>query len=482
MVNSPEKNIRQTPLVDAVLQARQRGLRPMQIPGHKYRYVADGEQAFGGELLNSLVRDDVALQGGADDNAYSGGHLIAAEKLYADAIGAEHTRFLVGGSSQGNIAAFLAIGGDDVPVVVDRTSHRSALAGLILSGSRPVWVMPSIHPEFGIPNGMDFQTVVHHADSAAAVFVTSPAYVGTLSNIAALARECHARQIPLVIDQAWGAHLDFGVRGVPSALRSGADLVITSIHKALLGYSQTATISSRGNLIDAQKLDRAVDLTATTSPSATLLASIDATRAVMEVDGLAELERVTEIVGEAHRRLARIPGVVVLNLEPDLYLDPLKITLWLPRTGFTGTEIAQVLWESGVGVETADSDTLVMSCVVGDTAEHIDFACRIIEHVLGGESRSPRPSMPAAVWRIEPDVVMTPRQAAFAARERVELALSVGRISAEQFCPYPPGVPIIGPGERITQEIIDGIAVAAGVGRVAYSSDPTLRTIQVVCQ
>jgi len=167
------------PLVAALKAARAGRLRPMQIPGHKYRYVSGTSDAVGVEWLHDIIRDDVALQGGADDNAFSNGYLPAAEALYARAIGADHSRFLVGGSSQGNIAALLTVARDGMKVAVDRTSHRSALSGLVLSGAVPQWVYPEIHPEFGLPVGLGAAALASAADCSA-VFVTSPAYVGTI--------------------------------------------------------------------------------------------------------------------------------------------------------------------------------------------------------------------------------------------------------------------------------------------------------------
>ncbi len=467
------------PLVAAVLAARAREMQPLQIPGHKWRYQDGATDVVGFDLLHTLVRDDVPLQGGADDNAFSGRVLACAEELYAEAIGADHTRFLVGGSSQGNIAALLTVAGDDQAVAVDRTSHRSALSGLVLSGAVPQWIYPDIHPEFGIPVGMPVAAL--EGINAEAVFVTSPAYVGTMTNIGTLAAACHAADRTLVVDQAWGAHFDFGVGGYVGALQAGADIAVTSVHKALLGYSQTATISCRGNRVDMHRFNRSVDATATTSPSATLLASIDATRMVMQEFGSDAIGQAVETTREARRILASVSGVVVFD-EASLgcVVDPLKIALWLPRAGCTGVELAEALWREGHGVESADNDTLVMTVSLVDERDVvIGIATKLAGMIekMRGASRS---GMPSAVWSIRPEVVMSPRTATFAPRRRVALGDAVGEISAEQFCPYPPGVPLIGPGERVTEEVVAAIEMAGRVGRVAYNSDATLKTIEVV--
>ncbi|MEY4348443.1 MAG: hypothetical protein RIS43_862 [Actinomycetota bacterium] len=469
-----------TPLVDAVRAARQAERRPLQIPGHKGRYSSDDRDVLGADLLHDLVRDDMPLQGGADDNYYSNAFLTKAETLYASAIGAAHTRFLVGGSSQGNIAAMLTIAYDGASIAVDRTSHRSALAGLVLSGANPTWIYPNIHPEFGIPIGISSLDAL---TNETAVFLTSPAYVGTLTNLAPIISSAHSTARIVAVDQAWGAHLDFGVGNIKSALQCGADVVVTSIHKALLGYSQTATISISDRAIDTARVDRAVDTTATTSPSATLLASIDATRAVMQRDGHRAIERAIEIADEVRKVLRAVTGVVVIDSDSTgVSVDPLKVTLWLPRTGLTGTEIAAMLWNEGHGVETADSDTIVMTISVADDRGTVLDIANKIARFIAAQRRDARTPMPSAVWQIRPDVAMTPRAAYFAPRRRIALKDAAGQISAEQFCPYPPGVPLLGPGERVTQEVIEAIAIAGNSGRVAYCSDSTLETIEVVAQ
>ena len=251
---SPETRM---PLVDAVRQARSESRHPLQIPGHKYRYSQDAE-AVGYALLHDLVRDDMPLQGGADNLAGTHRLLEKAESLYAAAIGATHTRFSIGGSSQANIAAMLAISSPGRRVAVDRTSHRSVLAGLVLSGAVPEWIFPDVHPEFGLPVGVQPSSVSAIDVDVTAVFVTSPTYVGTIGDIAGLSQAAHELGVPLMTDQAWGAHLDYlPGRG---ALANGADIAVTSIHKALMGYSATAIVSTRGDRIDKHRLDQVVAL------------------------------------------------------------------------------------------------------------------------------------------------------------------------------------------------------------------------------
>jgi len=453
-----------------------RGQRPLQIPGHKGRYSADAA-ALGDDLLRRLVRDDIPLQGGVDDNAFTNQYLEQAERLWSLAVGADFCRFLVGGSSQGNIAALTAVTHPGRAVAVDRTSHRSAHAALVISGARPHWVYPDLHPEFGLPIGIP--DVSHLPDDASALFITSPSYVGTLCDVGALAGAAHDRGIPIVVDQAWGAHLEF-LRG-RGAVALGADVSVTSVHKALMGYSQTAVVSLREGIVDAAYLARCVDLVATTSPSGTLLASIDATREVMEREGFVALDRTIELVRGMRARLAGVKGLVVLD-ESNVAtgVDPFKVTLWLPRTGVSGIDLNDRLAGLGHGPESADRDTLVLTITLLDEPEFVEQVTDMLIGLIEELRAEPRAGVSAAVWSVEPEVVLTPREAFFATRRRIDLVDAVGEVSAEQFCPYPPGVPLLAPGERVTSAAVDAIVAAGQTGRVAYSSDPTLVTIEVV--
>lgn len=465
------------PLVDAWYVARARRSNSMQIPGHKMRYGREGVTSFADDLLAPLLRDDIPLQGGVDDNLYSGRFLEKAEALWAEAIGADHSRFLVGGSTQGNIAALTSVVAPDVTICVDRTSHRSAHAGLVTSGATPRWILPRIHPEFGVPIGVAAEDI--DMTGAYALFVTSPAYVGTITDVAPLADLCHGQNSVLIVDQAWGAHLDFMPGG--GALARGADVVTTSVHKALTGYSQTAVTSLKGHRVLPSTLSHGVDLTATTSPSATLLASIDATRVALLRDGGATFTSLVEATAQARTSLARVPGLVVLD-EANLgcAMDPLKLTIWVPRTGTTGAAIAASLWEVGIGVEAADADTVIMTVTIADDPDSLVDLVATLTSVIEAQRTDPRVPAPAATWQIHPDVVLTPRDAYFAHRVRMSLREAIGKVSTEQFCPYPPGVPLLAPGERVTEEVVEAIEVAGRTTRMAYCSDPTAQTIEVV--
>jgi lysine decarboxylase len=201
----------------------------------------------------------------------------------------------------------------------------------------------------------------------------------------------------------------------------------------------------------------------------------------MEAHGPVALERAIASVAQMRVRLRKVPGLVVVDeLELGQPCDPLKLTLWLPRTGADGSELAEALWRQGNGVETADTDSIVVTMSMLDEPDFCREVSDMLAELIEAQRGPARLPAPAALWQVVPDVVVSPREAYFAERRRVPLASAIGEVSAEQFCPYPPGVPLLGPGERVTAQIVEDITQAGRIGRVAYCSDPSLQTIEVL--
>lgn len=411
----------------------------------------------------------------------SRGVLEQAERRAARLWGADMCRFSVGGSTHGNQALALAVARPGERVVVARTLHRSMLLGLVLAGLEPVWVRPEVDPRHGLPHGVSataLEAALASAPDARAVLVGDPSYVGTVGDVAALAAVAHRHDVPLVVDAAWGAHLGFHPALPPHALAAGADAVVTSAHKALPAWSQGALVLARTGRIGRARLDAAVEATATTSPSGAILASIDAARALLERDGEALLGPVVEAVAAVRARLARVPGLVVLD-GPSL--DPTRLVLVLPGTGADGNAVEADLLAAGMPVEMADRDTVVAMVTLADTPAGIeDLAIVLAESVTRHRARA-RPVVTSGVWAVDPVVVTSPREAFFARRESVPIARAVGRVSAELVAPYPPGIPVLAPGEEVTPAVVEALRAAGAAGsRIAYAADPTVRTLDVV--
>jgi lysine decarboxylase len=411
----------------------------------------------------------------------SAGVLAEAEARAARLWGADACRFSVGGSTHGNQALALAVARPGDAVVVSRTLHRSLLLGLVLAGLVPVWVRPAVDPVDGLPRGIavaDVAAALSAHPDARAVFVGDPSYVGTLSDVDGLAAVANAHGLPLVVDAAWGAHFGFHPALPVHALGRGADALVTSAHKMLPAYSQAALVLARTERLDRDRLDRCFEATHTTSPAGAILASTDAVRALLERDGERLLGRLVALVGLARERLAAIEGLAVLS-GPGV--DPTKLVLALAGTGADGIAVERDLVAAGMPVEMADRDTVAAIVTVADdeatVAAFVDTLAASIERW-----REPaRQAVAAAAWAVEPTTVLPPREAFFARPERVEIGRAVGRVSAELVAPYPPGIPVLAPGELVTAEAVEALVVARDAGiRIAYAADPTLGTLQVV--
>lgn len=459
------------PLLDAWLRFHEDGPNPFTIPGHKHRL----------DLVGDVVATDVPLYAGLDTMSLARGVLADAEARAARAWGVDLCRFSVGGSTHGNQALALAVGRPGDRVVVSRTLHRSMLLGLVLAGLEPVWVRPRVHPDHGLPVGLDPRDVRARLDEhpdATAVFVGDPSYVGTVGDVAALADAAHAHDVPLVVDAAWGAHLGFHPALPPHALAAGADALVTSAHKALPAVSQAALVLARSGRVDPARFDAGVEATATTSPNGAILASTDAARALLERDGEALLGDLLDLVRDARDRLAAVPGLVVLD-GPGV--DPTRLVLVLPGTGADGRAVEADLVGAGLPVELADRDTVVAMTTIADTTSTVDRLVAVLLDSLARHRGRARPVAASGVWAVDPETALSPREAFFAVRETVPATRALGRVSAELVAPYPPGIPVLAPGEVVTTDALEALREARAAGsRIAYAADPTLTTLDVV--
>lgn len=454
----------------AGLERRERLGHSFTTPGHK------GSR----RLTGAAVRGDLGLSGGVDTVKLSNGYLEQAERLAARLWGADSCRFSVGGSTHGNQALALAVGKPGDEVVVSRTLHRSMLLGLVLADLRPIWVRPEIDAASGLPGGLDpaavAKALADHPE-ARAVFIGEPSYVGTFSDVSEHARVAHAAGVPLVLDAAWAAHFGFHPDLPPHPLSAGADAMVTSAHKVLPSYSQAALVLAKHDRIDAGRLARGFESTYTTSPSGQILASIDAARALLERDGPDLITTMLESVARARRRLAQVPGLLVLDGEG---VDPAKLVVVLSGTGAHGVVVESDMIALGMPLEMADRDTLVALVTLADTPQQVDELVEALTSVIERHRSEPRP-IATAGWTIEPEAAMSPRQAFFSDSEAVPVAAAIGRISAELVAPYPPGVPVLAPGELVSNEAVTALSSAKHEGvRIAYAADASLATLRVV--
>ena len=490
LAGAPAADHARAPLVEALWREREQGIVPFTTPGHTLGAGVDG-------ALRSLLGDHIFAADVWLGTATHDRHLRAAEALGAAAWGADRSFYLGNGSSAGNHAFLLATLGPGDEVVVGRDLHTSMLTALVLTGARPVYVTPRLHPELGVGLGIapdDVAAALDAHPAARLVAFVSPTYWGVASDLAAIVAEAHARGVPVYVDEAWGAHFAFHPGLPAAAMTSGADAAVASVHKLLAGLTPGAVLNARGARVDLDRLTSTVHMTQTTSPFVPLLASIDACRRQMALDGEALLDRAITLAREARRRIADIPGLSVVDAErlglPPERHDPTRLVIDVQALGRTGIEVERILrGRYGIAPEMSDLVGIVCLVSVGDTPESIG---RLVA-ALAALAREPRPGAPppgapprmalrssAAAVACGPQA-LSPREAHFAPLRPVALAEATGRVAAELVVPYPPGIPALTPGEVITAEKVDYLSLVARAGmHVCGAADPSLATVRTV--
>ena len=477
---------RVVPLVEALQRYRAAGTVSFSTPGHKQGAGADAE-------LRAMLGDDVFAH---DVWLNTGDHhraLRAAEALAADAWGADRSLFLGNGSTAGNLAFLLATVGPGDEVIVARDVHRSILTGLVLTGARPVFVAPRLHPELQLGLGLapaDVAAALDAHPAARLVVLTSPTYWGVAGDVAGIAAVAHARDIPLYVDEAWGPHFPFHPALPVPALAAGADAAVTSAHKLLGCLSQGALLHLKGPRIDQERVAAAVRSVETTSPSLPILASLDAGRRQMTLHGTELLNRTIALAERARRRLRAVPGLRVLDgAELGAALDPTRLVVDVGGLGLSGCAVERELREyHAVAPEMSDLVGLVFLITIGDTPASID---RLVDSLrtIAATRRQRATDGLAAVLRSAGAAIapgrqaLTPREAHFARTRSVPLAGAAGEVAAEPVIPYPPGMPVLLPGEVVSAEKVAYLRLAAGHGvHIQGPIDSTLATIRVVAE
>ena len=473
-------NLRESaPLLDAYLSYFEKTRTPFTIPGHKQKTRALDAG------LGAVVDGDIPLYGGLDEIKLTNQTLKAAEKLAANLWGADYARFSTGGSTHANQALIFALGQPGDKVAVSRTAHRSVLSALVLAGLEPIWMNPEIDHATGVPLGIPASELERALqEKPVAVLLTEPGYLGTISDLPKLISAAHQQKTPVIFDAAWGGHFGFHPRLPRHAFQLGADALITSTHKALPGYSASALLLARTELLSAERLEQSFETTHTTSPAGAPLASIDGVRALLQTRGE---ELIEDLLNNIHRFKETVQAEFPLPIFlypsdfPDGRFDPSKIVLRVQQLGASGVDIEEDLQQQGVRVEMADRDTIVFLATIADSSADFDHLANVLIPILKRRQEQRRESATALSWSVIPQRATSMRDAYFAKTEMVDAPNAIGRISADLIAPYPPGVAVVAPGEILTEQIVTGLQASRAAGvRIAYATDSTLARFRVV--
>lgn len=475
------------PLFDSLREFVERGQAPFYSPGHK-----------GGRTLDPWFREHIAaldLNNLPDTDTLHcpEGPIAEAERLIADAWGVGESFILVQGSTTGNIAVALSALRPDEPVLVARNAHKSVLAGLVQVGARPIWLEPRWDDGFGVAHGLDADVVerAFGESGAKALWILHPTYYGTTGDIMALAELCRRHDAKLLVDGAHSPHFAFHPDLPVSGEKSGAAATVQSVHKILSGLSQAAVLHVDPAMLDPASVRRALQLIQTTSPHFAIMASIDLARRQMMLQGRELLDQALERARDAATRLAAIPGLQVLRAEhlagagTGLHqLDETKLLIGTAALAADARDVVSRLNRiHGVQPELAGGGHVLCITTIGNTDVDMDRLITGFEEVTaysGLRSGGVRTGVVADLLAVRPETVLTPREAFFAAEESVMLARAVGRTAAEAITPYPPGIPLVMPGEQFSSDVLALLTALRDAGNPISASDPTMGFVKVV--
>jgi arginine decarboxylase len=475
------------------------------VPGHKYGRALPDEPF---EWYRTVMRLDVTELADTDDLHHPEGIILEAQQLAARCYGAEESFMLVGGSTSGNLAMILAVCSRHDVVIVQRNIHKSIGNGLRLAGAQPVFVRPQFDPCTStptIPSLSDLEAVLLANPNAKAIILSTPNYYGVSVELAPYAELAHRFGLPLLVDEAHGAHYSFHPSFPRSAIRSGADAVVQSTHKTLTALTMGAMLHVQGNLIDRQAVGEALAMVQSSSPSYPIMASLDIARAMVESEGPKLFESSLEAVERlraAFKAMSSCPLALVEQEEKGYAAanqsrryDPLRVLLY-DRTGTcSGFDLLDKLAQRNCAAEMADERLVVLLFGIGTTNEDVTKLLEAITDI-GLEIASSHDGN-FAVDKHTHNVITERRDELFEAfsspfrlqraiwndehSERIPIGEAVNRLSAEIVVPYPPGIPLLYPGEPIRESVIRKIQELADKGaRYQGAVDAAMRTIRVM--
>lgn len=470
-----------TPLVDALKNFDKISPAYFCIPSHHRGKGASSSftEVFG----KTVLKYDLTETPLTDDLHEADGAIKEAESLASELFGSDRTFFLVNGTTCANEAMIISSVCEGEKILVARNCHKSVLMGLIISGASPVYIEPEISGVFSAFGSISPEKVElafkNHPDIKAFI-LTSPTYYGIGSDLQKIADICHSHGALLLVDEAHGSHFAFSDKLPKTALSCGADMVSQSTHKTLNSMTQSSMLHVKGSLVDISKVDATLKIVQSTSPSYILMASLDAARQNAALNGRTAVCRMLDITSYIRSALSSIDGVSCPeNVDGNEVFSFDKTRIVFSVKGISGFYLSEILFEKyNICCEMADNYNVVSIIGSSDSYEDADRLINAVKEIAAtvNSGKIKEFSLPH-----RPPMAMTPRKAFFAKSTRTNFKDSVGKVSAEIIAPYPPGIPVIYPGEVITEEIYEFISEAIKDGRHIHGfSDKSMETIKII--
>lgn len=442
-----------------------------------------GDNALSIDLINIAPLDDLHQPTGVIEEA---------QQLAADAFGADHTFFSVQGTSGAIMTMILTVCSQGDKIIVPRNVHKSIMAAIIFAGAKPVFISPVRDENLGIDHGITTRSVKRalerHPD-AKAVLVINPTYYGVCANLKEIVDIVHSYNIPVLVDEAHGVLIHFSDKLPISAMEAGADMAATSVHKLGGSMTQSSVLNVREGRINASRVKTIISMLTTTSTSYILLASLDTARRNLAINGAQMAEHAIELAEYARREINEIPGLScfgkdILGTEATYDYDPTKVNIHVRHLGLTGYDVENWLRDHyNIEVELSDLYNILCLVTPGDTKENIDILLKAMRE-LASENYNVR-EVNELVIKIPkiPQLTLTPRDAFYGDTEIIPFKESADRIIAEFIYVYPPGIPILLPGEVISQDLIDYITEHVEVGLpVKGPEDRSIENVKVIVE
>jgi arginine decarboxylase len=474
------------PLFEALVKHAAKSPSGFHLPGHGQGKGLPAELlTLGGQALFAF---DLTELPGLDDLHNPGGAIAEAQALAAKTYGSDWSFFLVNGTTAGMQALITALVGQG-KAIVPRNAHRSVMGGLVLSGADPVYVVPEIIPGFEVDCGVppaNIRQALGNNPGTAAVLAVRPNYYGITGDLAGQISAAHKAGIPILVDEAHGAHLRFHRELPGDAMAAGADASVQSTHKLGGSLGQSSMLHLQGDLANADAVAVSLRLLQTTSPSYLLMASLDLARRQMCFQGEGLLEKALHLAGGVREEISGIRGLRILTKDclPGKHcaLDTTKLVISVRGLGLTGCQVSGLLsGRYNVYVEMADFNNITAFISLGSTRQDCDELVNALRDIAAREKRQALPPLPGVPLSYKK--AMKPREAWFAPSRKVPLAEARGGISAEAVAVYPPGIPALNPGEEITDEIFEYLQHVKEMELSCHGpSDPTLKTIKIVIE
>ena len=438
--------------------------------------------------LGGSVQMDVSLMSELDDIHEPETYIKEAQELAAQTYGSDACFWAVNGTSQAIHAMLLTALNPGEKLLLPRNAHRSVAGGLVLGGIEAVYLQPEYQSEFGIQMQVTVQQIeaaLAQDSKIKAVLLTSPNYYGVAADVRAIADCCHAHNAVLLVDEAHGPHLGFSELLPPSALQCGADACAQSTHKILGAMTQCSMLHVQGAHLDLQRAADVMSLLTTTSPNYLLMASLDAARAQVQVYGREMAASAVQAAAKLRSLCAAYSGLRVMETADcgGLQLDSTKVTVNFAAWGYTGVEVGELFREARVAVELVDAYNVLFLVTYADVTTDYDEALARIAAVLDkmqAQKRAPL-QLAAAAQVPQTQAVLPLRDVFYRAKKAVLLAQATGKICGEQVSFYPPGIPVLLPGELVTEEIIAYCRAQKELGLpVSGPADSSLKTMRVI--